>query len=204
MTRLSHFTDVWFYFTAQREREVVKEKEGKRQGKWEKPSERDISPCWHRTCMHMQIHVEYTSYLCVCVFIYWLCVPHISVMVSGRFVGISVSPFPLQSTMLLLQVHDSGHCNTLQEEDDDDWWPRQTKRSDIIHDNLKAVRIHWKQFCRCAWGILPLMMIWPCPFIYYCDLQEIWSVHISVKAKWCTWRWTLAFVIILKSISKRQ
>lgn len=49
------------------------------------------------------------------------CVSHISVMVSGRFVGISVSPFPLQSTMLLLQVQDSGHCNTLQEEDDDDW-----------------------------------------------------------------------------------
>lgn len=47
--------------------------------------------------------------------------PYISVMVSGRFVGISVSPFPLQSTMLLLQVQDSGHCNTLQEEDDDDW-----------------------------------------------------------------------------------
>lgn len=44
-------------------------------------------------------------------------------MVSGRLVGISVSPFPLQSTMLLLQVQDSGHCNTLQEEedDDDDW-----------------------------------------------------------------------------------
>lgn len=71
--------------------------------------------------MHMQIHVAYTSYLCVCGFIYWLCVSYISVMVSGRFVGISVSPFPLQSTMLLLQVHDSGHCNTLQEEDDDDW-----------------------------------------------------------------------------------
>ncbi len=49
------------------------------------------------------------------------CVPYISVMVSGRLVGISVSPFPLQSTMLLLQVQDSGHCNTLQEEDDDDW-----------------------------------------------------------------------------------
>jgi len=42
-------------------------------------------------------------------------------MVSGRLVGISVRPFPRQSTMLLLQVQDSGHCNTLQEEDDDDW-----------------------------------------------------------------------------------
>lgn len=49
------------------------------------------------------------------------CVSYISVMVSGRFVGISASPFPLQSTMLLLQVQDSGHCNTLQEEDDGDW-----------------------------------------------------------------------------------
>lgn len=57
---------------------------------------------------------------------YWrlhvcMCVTYISVMVSGRLVGISVSPFPLQSTMLLLQVHDSGHCNTLQEEVEDDW-----------------------------------------------------------------------------------
>lgn len=58
--------------------------------------------------------------MCVCVFAQ-LCVPYISVMVSGRLVGISVKPFPLQSTMLLLQVHDSGHCSTLQEEDDDDW-----------------------------------------------------------------------------------
>lgn len=58
---------------------------------------------------------------------------YISVMVSGRLVGISVRPFPLQSTMLLLQVHDSGHCNTLQEEDDDDWWPTQRQRANIIH-----------------------------------------------------------------------
>ena len=53
-------------------------------------------------------------YVCVCV-----CVSHISVMVSGRLVGISVRPLPLQSTMLLLQVQDSGHCSTLQEEEED-------------------------------------------------------------------------------------
>lgn len=46
---------------------------------------------------------------------------YISAMVSGRLAGMAVRPFPLQSTMLLLQVQDSGHCNTLQEEDDDDW-----------------------------------------------------------------------------------
>lgn len=50
-----------------------------------------------------------------------VCVAYISVMVSGRLVGISVSPFPLQSTMLLLQVHDSGHCRTLHAEDEDEW-----------------------------------------------------------------------------------
>lgn len=58
---------------------------------------------------------------CVCV-CNSVCTSYISVMVSGRLVGISVRPFPLQSTMLLLQVQDSGHCNTLQEEDDDDDW----------------------------------------------------------------------------------
>lgn len=36
--------------------------------------------------------------------------PHayISAMLSGRFAGIAVSPFPLQSTILLLQVHMAG------------------------------------------------------------------------------------------------
>lgn len=63
-------------------------------------------------CGQEQLSVR--LYICICV-------PYISVMVSGRLVGISVSPFPLQSTMLLLQVQDSGHCNTLQEEEDDDW-----------------------------------------------------------------------------------
>ncbi len=43
-------------------------------------------------------------------------------MVSGRLLGISVSPFPRQSTMLLLQVHSSGHCSTLQ--DECDWGPK--------------------------------------------------------------------------------
>ncbi len=66
----------------------------------------------------MYMHAEHSMCVSVCVYIF---VSYISVMVSGRLVGISVSPFPLQSTMLLLQVQDSGHCNTLQEEEDDDW-----------------------------------------------------------------------------------
>lgn len=67
-----------------------------------------------------EIHQAEMQPLSVCVFLD-ICLPYISVMVSGRLVGISVSPFPLQSTMLLLQVQDSGHCNTLQDEEDDDW-----------------------------------------------------------------------------------
>lgn len=57
-----------------------------------------------------------------------MCVPvsllftYISVIVSGRLVGISVSPFPRQSTTLLLQVQSSGHCSTLQ--DECDWGPK--------------------------------------------------------------------------------
>lgn len=45
MTRLFHFTDVWFYSTAQREREVVEQKGGTRKENGEKPSRRarDIS-----------------------------------------------------------------------------------------------------------------------------------------------------------------
>jgi len=65
-------------------------------------------------------------YVCVCV---CLLLTHISVMVSGRLVGISVSPFPRQSTILLLQVHSSGHCRTLQ--DECDWGPKKhIKRDD--------------------------------------------------------------------------
>lgn len=48
---------------------------------------------------------------------------YISVMVSGRLVGISVSPLPRQSTILLLQVQAAGQCNTLQEGAINDWWP---------------------------------------------------------------------------------
>lgn len=66
------------------------------------------------------MYARRTQQVCVSVYLYTF-VSYISVMVSGRLVGISVSPFPLQSTMLLLQVQDSGHCNTLQEEEDDDW-----------------------------------------------------------------------------------
>lgn len=81
-----------------------RESSGTEQGKERSPVSQKI---------HQQMHVEPPP----C----FTCVAYISVMVSGRLVGISVSPFPLQSTMLLLQVQDSGHCSTLHAEDDDDW-----------------------------------------------------------------------------------
>lgn len=98
----------------------MKQKGGKRQrGKMERRrvKEQDKYHCSECGC---------GSYVCVrkaagCKRVYLDHRSYISVMVSGRLVGISMRPFPLQSTMLLLQVHDSGHCNTLQEEDDDDW-----------------------------------------------------------------------------------
>ena len=46
---------------------------------------------------------------------------YISVIVSGRFVGISVRPFPRQSTILLLQVQAAGQCKTLQDGAINDW-----------------------------------------------------------------------------------
>lgn len=59
--------------------------------------------------------------------------PHayISAMLSGRFAGIAVSPFPLQSTILLLQVHMAGQeppptlhgCMP-----EDSWWPVEKSR----------------------------------------------------------------------------
>lgn len=122
MTRLFHFTDVWFYSTAQRGSEVATQKGGKRQGKQreaQRKNERYITaPSVAAGLVCARKCMQSTAVVCVCLCI---CVTYISVMVSGRLVGISVSPFPLQSTMLLLQVQDSGHCNTLQEEDDDDW-----------------------------------------------------------------------------------
>lgn len=36
------------------------------------------------------------------------CCSYISAMLSGRLAGMAVRPFPLQSTMLLLQVHMAG------------------------------------------------------------------------------------------------
>lgn len=84
-------------------------------------SERAREISLHRAIVCAFICIRSTAGVCVCVRLNMVRVPYISVMVSGRLVGISVSPFPLQSTMLLLQVQDSGHCNTLQEEDDDDW-----------------------------------------------------------------------------------
>lgn len=82
-------------------------------------------------------------------------------MVSGRLVGISVSPFPLQSTMLLLQVQDSGHCNTLHAEDDDEWWPRHKENRPKSYNGyagwkLKAVRIHSNTVHRCVCVLKPL------------------------------------------------
>lgn len=57
---------------------------------------------------------------------------YISVMVSGRFVGISVRPFPRQSTMLLLQVQAAGQCSTLQEGTINDWCPEKETNSNYI------------------------------------------------------------------------
>lgn len=105
-----------------REKEkVVKQKGGKRQ-------RRKMG----RHTVKEQEKYHCTGCVCVCS-TSGVCMSYISVMVSGRLVGISLSPFPLQSTMLLLQVQDSGHCNTLQEEDDDDWWPTRRQRANIIH-----------------------------------------------------------------------
>lgn len=52
-------------------------------------------------------------------------------MLSGRFAGMAVRPFPLQSTMLLLQVHMAGQepppmlqgCRL-----EDSWWPEEKCR----------------------------------------------------------------------------
>lgn len=47
-------------------------------------------------------------------------------MLSGRLAGMAVSPFPLQSTMLLLHVHMAGQepPPTLHAcMPDDSWWP---------------------------------------------------------------------------------
>lgn len=55
---------------------------------------------------------------------------YISAMLSGRLAGMAVSPFPLQSTMLLLHVHMAGQeppptlhvCRP-----EDSWWPGKNK-----------------------------------------------------------------------------
>ncbi len=66
-------------------------------------------------------------------------------MVSGRLVGISVSPFPRQSTMLLLQVHSSGHCSTLQ--DECDWGPKthiqrdDRDAGDVLHKGRLSLKV---------------------------------------------------------------
>ena len=57
---------------------------------------------------------------------------YISVIVSGRFVGISVRPFPRQSTILLLQVQAAGQCNTLQEGAINDWWPAKNRNAAAV------------------------------------------------------------------------
>lgn len=75
---------------------------------------------------------EYIRQTVFCIFIERIKkskITYISVMVSGRFVGISVRPFPRQSTMLLLQVHAAGQCKTLQDGAINDWWPAKGKTS---------------------------------------------------------------------------
>lgn len=126
MSGLSHFTHMWFYYSsARRER-------GKAANTSAPPAQcggvtgqiglnywARSDPMSVYASRAPVVHVKHSRlnvYMCACV-----CEPYISVMVSGRLVGISVRPFPLQSTMLLLQVQDSGHCSTLQEEDEDDW-----------------------------------------------------------------------------------
>lgn len=57
-------------------------------------------------------------------------------MLSGRFAGMAVRPFPLQSTMLLLQVHMAGQepppvlqgCGL-----EDSWCPEETIRGKDMH-----------------------------------------------------------------------
>lgn len=83
MTRLFHFTDVWFYSTAQRESEVATQKGGKRQGRRreaQRKSERCITApsvaaglVCARKCMQSTAVVS----VCVCVFMY-LCDLHLS------------------------------------------------------------------------------------------------------------------------------
>lgn len=56
---------------------------------------------------HFHRRIQYIAYDLLfanreCLFAY------ISAMLSGRLAGIAVRPFPLQSTMLLLQVHMAG------------------------------------------------------------------------------------------------
>lgn len=74
--------------------------------------------------------------------------PYISVIVSGRLVGISVKPFPRQSTTLLLQVQAAGQCRTLQEETMNDCWPaRQMVNSHYCRTALQetlSIMLNWK------------------------------------------------------------
>lgn len=76
MTRLFHFTDVWFYSTAQRESEVATQKGGKRQGRRreaQRKSERCITApsvaaglVCARKCMQSTAVVS----VCVCVYVF--------------------------------------------------------------------------------------------------------------------------------------
>lgn len=110
-----NFTHLWFYFT---EPGRKRSREDRREG-GEEPGERARDTSLHESRCGTGAPCARTA--CTAVPPLCVCVAYISVMVSGRLVGISVSPFPLQSTMLLLQVHDSGHCRTLHAEDEDEW-----------------------------------------------------------------------------------
>lgn len=64
MTRFSYFTDMWFYLTPQREREVVKQKGGKRQRRKTERSMVKEQEKYHCTESGMQEFVCQSA--CVC------------------------------------------------------------------------------------------------------------------------------------------
>lgn len=56
-------------------------------------------------------------------------------MLSGRLAGMAVSPFPLQSTMLLLHVHMAGQepPPTLHAcMPDESWWPGNKEKNGMM------------------------------------------------------------------------
>lgn len=71
-------------------------------------------------------------------------------MLSGRLAGMAVSPFPLQSTMLLLHVHMAGQepPPTLHAcRPGDSWWPgkKKEKWAKYQKGNVKLIQV-----CECG------------------------------------------------------